>query len=69
VSDPSSSCPVVGTRCPRCGAALVRAAMPPGTFGIEGEACVECDDVAPTRPSPWRCPSCGGVFLLGPAAD
>jgi PHP family Zn ribbon phosphoesterase len=69
LSEPNPACPAVAARCPRCGASLVRAAMPPGTFGIEGEACFECDDVGPARPTAWRCPNCGGVFLLGPSAD
>jgi PHP family Zn ribbon phosphoesterase len=40
--------------------------MPSAMFGAEGDACVECDDAAPARPLPWRCPRCGGVFLLAP---
>jgi hypothetical protein len=54
-------------RCPRCGAPLRAALMPPGTFGLAGDACVDCSDSAPSRQQPWACPACGMVVLLDPA--
>lgn len=51
-------------RCRRCGATLVRAALPPGSFGIEGEGCADCNDWASAKPTAWACPACGGVWLL-----
>jgi hypothetical protein len=54
-------------RCPRCGAPLARAPVPRSAFGIEGEACFDCDDASPARQQPWACPACGGVYLLDTA--
>jgi PHP family Zn ribbon phosphoesterase len=38
-------------------------------FGIEGDACIDCNDASPARQIPWACPACGGVYLLDGAGQ
>jgi hypothetical protein len=36
-------------------------------LGIAGEPCADCNDAATSRPVPWRCPRCGGMWLFDAA--